>query len=71
MAILTLRKINRHHDFTTGREVKISRKSVWATVMVGNALVRHDGLLRLAARLASRGLPINHFHDKLTKGGAA
>lgn len=70
MAILTLRKINRHRDFTTGREVKISRRSVWATVAVGNALVRHDGLLRLAARLASKGLPINHFHDKLTKRGA-
>ncbi|MDQ3773948.1 MAG: phytoene/squalene synthase family protein [Pseudomonadota bacterium] len=70
MAILTLRKISRHRDFTTGREVKISRRSVWATVAVGNALVRHDGLLRLAAQLASKGLPINHFHDKLTKGGA-
>jgi farnesyl-diphosphate farnesyltransferase len=70
MAILTLRKINRHRDFTTGREVKISRRSVWATVAVGNALVRHDGLLRLATQLASKGLPINHFHDKLTKRGA-
>ncbi len=65
MAILTLRKINRHRDFTSGRTVKISRRSVWATVGVGNALAGHDRLLRMAASLASRGLPINRFDDKL------
>ncbi len=76
MAFLTLRKINRHRDFTTGREVKIRRRSVWATMCIGNVLAGHDRLLRLAASLAARGLPINQFddklgfHDKLAKGGA-
>jgi farnesyl-diphosphate farnesyltransferase len=69
MAILTLRKIMRHPGFESGREVKITRHSVWATVAIGNALVRHDRLLKLAARIACRDLPINHFHDKFNDEG--
>ena len=57
MAVLTLRNINNHREFTSGNEVKISRRAVKATVISTNLLTRHDFLLRwLFNRLAS-GLP--------------
>jgi farnesyl-diphosphate farnesyltransferase len=57
MAVLTLRKINRHADFSASREVKITRRSVKATILVSNVCTSRDGLLRLAFAIASRGLP--------------
>lgn len=57
MAILTLRKINRQRDFTSGAEVKISRRSVWGTVWLTGILGNSNRLLRLAFRLAAAGLP--------------
>ena len=57
MAVLTLRKINNHRAFTSGNEVKITRRSVKATIISANLLTRHDFMLRwLFNRLAS-GLP--------------
>ncbi len=57
MAVLTLRNINNHRDFTSGNEVKISRRAVKATILSTNLCTRHDLLLRwLFNRLAS-GLP--------------
>ena len=41
MALLTLRKINKHKDFSSGQEVKISRNSVKAT-MLATELVLGD-----------------------------
>ena len=46
MAALTLRNINKRRDFTSGDEVKISRRSVRATIISTNLLTRHDFLLR-------------------------
>jgi farnesyl-diphosphate farnesyltransferase len=57
MAVLTLRKINRHRAFRSGQEVKISRRSVRATILFTNLLTRHDAMLRLLFRLTSRSLP--------------
>lgn len=57
MAVLTLRKINKRPGFSSGTEVKISRNSVRATVIVSSLLVRHDGLLRLIFNLLTSGLP--------------
>jgi farnesyl-diphosphate farnesyltransferase len=57
MAVLTLKKIHRHADFSASRQVKITRRSVKATIFVSNACTSHDGLLRLAFAFASRGLP--------------
>jgi farnesyl-diphosphate farnesyltransferase len=57
MAVLTLRKINRHRTFTSGSEVKISRRSVKATIFLTNALVRRDRLLKLLFSFAASGLP--------------
>ena len=54
MAVLTLRNINKRRDFTSGDEVKISRRSVRATIISANLLTRHDFLLKwLFNRLAA------------------
>lgn len=58
MAILNLRKINNHRDFTAGRQVKISRRSVKSTIFMTNLLTRHDTALRWLFRLSGRGLPL-------------
>ncbi|MFQ5754556.1 MAG: phytoene/squalene synthase family protein [Acidiferrobacterales bacterium] len=57
MAVLTLRKINRNRDFTTGNEVKISRRSVRATIAATNMLVSNDRLLKLLFDVTTHGLP--------------
>jgi len=57
MAVLTLRKINHHRDYTAGSQVKISRRSVKATVLATNLLTRRDGGLRLLFDITARPLP--------------
>jgi farnesyl-diphosphate farnesyltransferase len=57
MAVLTLRRINAHRAFRSGREVKISRRSVRATIIFTNLLTRSDRLLELLFRIAAHGLP--------------
>ncbi len=57
MALLTLRKINGRLDFSAGVEVKISRRSVKATVLASNLLVKRDAGLQWAFAALSRGLP--------------
>lgn len=57
MAVLTLRKINNHRDYTAGSQVKITRRSVKATVLTTNLLTRHDGALQLLFNLTARPLP--------------
>ena len=57
MAVLTLRRINAHPDFTDGNEVKISRRQVRSTVLVTSALVRSDQALQLLFNTLMRALP--------------
>ena len=57
MAVLTLRNINNRRDFTSGDEVKISRRSVKATIISTNLLTRHDFLLRWLFNRLAAGLP--------------
>jgi farnesyl-diphosphate farnesyltransferase len=57
MAVLTLRKIDRHRDFADGQEVKISRRSVKATVVSTKLLVRSNLALQSLFSAASLGLP--------------
>ncbi len=57
MAVLTLRKIHGRLDFSTGVDVKISRRSVKATVLVSNLLVQRDTGLRWVFVALSHGLP--------------
>jgi len=58
MAVLTLRKVHRHLDFTAGEQVKIARRSVKATVVVSNLTVRQDAILRALFAFWTRGLPL-------------
>lgn len=57
MAVLTLRKLDKHRNFTDGSQVKISRNSVKATILSTNLCVRYDNLLKILFKFAARGLP--------------
>jgi len=57
MAVLTLRKLNKHRDFRSGSQVKISRRSVKATVLTSRLTASHDSLLKTLFYLAGIGLP--------------
>lgn len=70
MAVLTLRKINKNRGYTTGQQVKISRRSVKATVLFSNLLTRHDFLLKLLFNITARPLPesdLSNFVHPVTK----
>ena len=58
LSVLTLRNLNRHLDFRTGAEVKVSRGAVARTIMVTNVTVRWDALLRRLFEFAWRDLPL-------------
>ena len=58
MAVLTLRNINNHREFTSGNEVKISRRAVKATIVSTNLFTRHDFLLRWLFNRFASGLPV-------------
>lgn len=58
MAILTLLKINNHKNFTRGEQVKISRRSVKATVIATRLTVSNNSMLKILYNLTRMGLPI-------------
>jgi farnesyl-diphosphate farnesyltransferase len=58
LAVLTLRKIYHHPQFTSGSQVKVSRNAVAMTRMLTNLTVRNNGLLRLLFEASARGLPL-------------
>lgn len=57
MAVLTLKKLNAHRDFHAGREVKISRNSVKATILLTNLVTGSDRLLKWMFAFATKDLP--------------
>ena len=57
MAVLTLRRIHATPAFRTGRQVKISRRSVRAVAVVTSGLVRSNLALRFLFKTFTRGLP--------------
>jgi len=57
MAILTLRKLNKTRNYTSGSDVKISRKSLRTVILVSNSTLRSNSLLRMFFKFAARGLP--------------
>lgn len=57
MAVLTLRKLDRNRGFSSGDEVKISRRAVKVTVATTNLLVSSHRRLRALFELSSAGLP--------------
>ncbi len=58
LAILTLRKIYRHPTFRSGNEVKVSRRTVKATVFATNLTLMSNRALRLIFARAADGLPL-------------
>jgi farnesyl-diphosphate farnesyltransferase len=58
MAILTLRKIHRHPDFASGDEVKISRRSVKATVIASRLAAGHDRAITMLFQFAAAAIPL-------------
>ena len=54
MAVLSLRRIYARPAFTDGRQVKISRRSVRATMIAGSALAGSDRALRVLFRALTR-----------------
>jgi farnesyl-diphosphate farnesyltransferase len=58
LAILTLRKLHRNPTFLSGQSVKVSRRTVRATVFVTSVLVRNDQLLSRLFERAAAGLPL-------------
>ena len=57
MAMLTLRKINNHRDFSSGQQVKISRRSVKATIIASHLTVSNNAMLSALFRLMGLTLP--------------
>ena len=66
MAVLTLRKINSNRQFSVGEHVKISRRSVKATVAITSQIAGNDTALRLLFKFAAASLPGNSIHETLT-----
>lgn len=56
MAVLNLRKLRRRLEFTASNQVKLRRRSVRATILASEVLIRSDILLRLSFAFWSRGL---------------
>ena len=57
MAVLTLRRIHATPTFSSGQEVKISRRSVWTVVIVTSALARSNLALKFLFGVLTRRLP--------------
>jgi len=62
MAILTLRKINKRRNYTSGSEVKISRRTVKAIILLTSVTLRSNSLLQVLFDIAGRGLPISRIN---------
>ena len=67
MAVLSLDKLNKHLDFSQGTEVKITRKSVKATVASTSLLVSNDWALKKLFNYTSRNLPTTDIREKLER----
>jgi farnesyl-diphosphate farnesyltransferase len=63
LAVLTLQKINQNPEFTSGVQVKISRRAVAMTRVLADVAGRSDWLLRRLFWLAARGLPLTRITD--------
>ena len=57
MAVLTLRKLDSAPLYTSGQDVKISRRAVKATVVATSLCAGQDWLLKGLFSAASLGLP--------------
>jgi farnesyl-diphosphate farnesyltransferase len=60
MAVLTLRRIHENPHFVSGQDVKISRRSVKATIILTSLSARSNLALKSLFGLAATGLPLAH-----------
>jgi farnesyl-diphosphate farnesyltransferase len=58
LAVLTLRKIAHNPGFTAGTQVKVRRSAVSMTMLLTNASIRSDWMLRRLFTVAASGLPL-------------
>ena len=58
LAVLTLRKVHAHPTFRSGAEVKVSRRTVKATVLATNLTLLSNRALKLIFARAADGLPL-------------
>jgi farnesyl-diphosphate farnesyltransferase len=58
LAVLTLRKIHRNPTFRSGSDVKVSRRTVKATVLTTNLTLMSNRALRMIFARAADGLPL-------------
>ena len=65
MAVLTLEKIRQNPEFTAGKQVKISRRSVKATILLTSLFVGQDRILNYLFQFSGRRLPMANIHEKL------
>lgn len=65
MAVLSLDKLNKHRDFSQGTDVKITRRSVKATIASTSLLVSNDWALKKLFNYTSRNLPTASIREKL------
>lgn len=65
MAVLSLDKLNNHLDFSRGSDVKITRRSVKATVASTSLLVSNDWALKKLFSYSSRNLPTTTIRERL------
>jgi len=68
LAVLTLRKLHGNPEFTAGRDVKVSRRTVRATVLTSSLAARSNNTLRLLFDLAARGLPLAALEQDVYSG---
>jgi farnesyl-diphosphate farnesyltransferase len=58
LAVLTLRKIHNNPGFSSGTDVKVSRRTVKATILTTNLALRSNRALRIVFDRAADGLPL-------------
>lgn len=57
LALLTLRKLHRHRDFSASQQVKVSRRSVKTTIFLTSIAASHDKVLTYLFNIAAKGVP--------------
>ena len=71
LAVLTLRKINGHLDYTDGNQVKISRLSVKGTTLATRLTLQNDTLLKLFFSLVVWRLPLSRAVTQWSPAGTS
>src|SRR5215475_11036872 len=71
LAVLTLRKINNHLDYTDGSQVKISRSSVKGTILATRLTLQYNSLLKLLFSIAAWRLPPSPVPTRWSPAGTS